>query len=495
MSHTFTRVFVANRGEIACRVLAALRERGVEGVVGFSEPDAGAPFVLRADQAIPLGGVTARESYLDIAKVLAAATESGCQAVHPGYGFLSERPAFARALAEAGLVFVGPPAEVMEQLGDKVAARATAAAAGIPVVPGTAAPVTPDEAGAAAAAVGFPLLVKAAAGGGGKGMRLVQGAGALAEAVRAASREAEAAFGDGTVFLERFLERPRHVEVQVLADQHGQVVHAFERECSVQRRHQKVIEEALAPLSPALRERMGAAAVALCRQVGYVGAGTVEFLVADEEFFFLEMNTRIQVEHPVTELVTGLDLVGRQLDVAAGSHLGLTQADLTHRGHAIEARLYAEDPAQGFLPSPGRLLDLQFPVGPDLRVDSGVCAGQEISQHYDPMIAKVIARGETREAARRRLVRALKDTVVLGLTSNLAFLIDVLEDPEFIAGEVHIHWLEARFGEWRGRGRALDVALAAASFAEQWAETPGRASAPAAAGRPTPWDTLGPVRP
>ena len=491
-----TRVYVANRGEIACRVLRALHERGLEGVVGYSEADADAPFLHLADEAVLLGPAPARESYLDIAKVVAAAQGAGCQAVHPGYGFLSERPAFVRALDEAGLGFLGPSAEVMEKLGDKVAARRTAQEAGIPVVPGTEDPVGVDEAVAAGADIGYPLLVKAAAGGGGKGMRRVDKAEDLAKAVAGASREAEAAFGDGTVFLERYLVEPRHVEVQVLADSHGDVIHCFERECSPQRRHQKVIEEAPSPITPELRARMGGAAVDLCKTVGYVGAGTVEFLVAGDEFFFLEMNTRIQVEHPVTELVTGLDLVGRQVDVARGEPLGITQEDLGLRGHAIEARLYAEDPAQGFMPSPGTLVDLILPSGPGIRVDTGVASGGAVTEHYDPMIAKIIAYGETREAARRRLVRALEETVVLGVVCNQAYLLDILEHPDYVSGEVHIHWLEDAFADWSGRTAAREAALLAATFADDHAATPGRAVSVTGGGtaRPTPWQTLGRVR-
>jgi acetyl-CoA/propionyl-CoA carboxylase biotin carboxyl carrier protein len=465
-------------------------------VVGYSEADARAPFVKHADCAIPLGGSRASESYLDIPKVVAAAQKGGCQAVHPGYGFLSERPAFVRALQDAGITFMGPTAEVMEALGDKVQARLTAQAAGIPVVPGTDSPVTPEQALKASEAIGFPLLVKAAAGGGGKGMRLVQSSEDLTEAVRTASREATSAFGDGTVFLERYLSRPRHVEVQVLADGHGNVVHAFERECSVQRRHQKVVEECPAPVSKDLRQGLGSAAVALCQQVGYQGAGTVEFLVAGEEFFFLEMNTRIQVEHPVTELVTGLDLVGWQIEIAEGKELDFCQEDLHLQGHAIEARLYAEDPAQGFLPCPGDILELILPQGPGIRVDSGVVAGDRVTEFYDPMIAKIVAFGATREAARRRLIRALKQTVLLGVGSNLSYLLDILEHPDYQCEDFHVHWLEDRLGDWQGRYQGRNAALAAASFAEAFAETLGSSATKTgkAHSPPSPWETLGGMR-
>ncbi|RJK96554.1 acetyl/propionyl/methylcrotonyl-CoA carboxylase subunit alpha [Vallicoccus soli] len=437
----FDTVLVANRGEIAVRVLRTLRRLGVRGVAVHSDADAGARHVLEADAAVRLGPAPAAASYLSVERVVAAALASGAQAVHPGYGFLSENAAFAAACADAGLVFVGPPAHAVEVMGDKIRAKATVAAAGVPVVPGLAEPGLDDDALVAAAqAVGYPVLVKPSAGGGGKGMRLVHEPGALRDALASARREALSAFGDDTLFLERFVLSPRHVEVQVLADAHGGVVHLGERECSLQRRHQKVVEEAPSPLlDAATRARIGGAAVETARSVGYEGAGTVEFIVSadrPDEFFFLEMNTRLQVEHPVTELVTGLDLVELQLRVAAGEPLPLRQEDVRLDGHAVEARVYAEDPARGFLPTGGRVLLLREPAGEGVRVDSGLVAGAEVGTTYDPMLAKVVAHGADRAAALARLDRALAGTAVLGVGTNVPFLRALLAHPDVRAGRL-----------------------------------------------------------
>ncbi|KQC35178.1 biotin carboxylase N-terminal domain-containing protein [Frankia sp. ACN1ag] len=461
----FSTVLVANRGEIAVRVIRTLRALGIESVAVYSDADAGARHVREADVAVRIGPAPARESYLNIAAVVAAAVATGAQAVHPGYGFLSENAAFAAACAEAGVVFVGPPVRAVEVMGDKITARRAVAAAGVPVVPGRDDPAMTDaDLVDAAAQIGYPVLLKPSAGGGGKGMRVATDAARLRAEIAGARREAAAAFGDDTLFVERFVDRPRHIEVQVLADAHGTTVHLGERECSLQRRHQKVVEEAPSVLlSPQTRERIGAAAVATAASVGYVGAGTVEFLVAaanPEEFFFLEMNTRLQVEHPVTELVTGIDLVAEQLRVAAGEPLGYTQADIRLTGHAVEARVYAEDAARGFLPTGGRVLRLDEPSGPAVRVDSGLRLGATVGSTYDPMLAKIIAFGPDRDTALDRLDRALARTCVLGVTTNVGFLRALLDHPDTRAGRLDTGLIE----------RDLDALVAAA---------PGAADLPA----------------
>jgi acetyl-CoA/propionyl-CoA carboxylase, biotin carboxylase, biotin carboxyl carrier protein len=441
MSELFSKVLVANRGEIAVRVIRTLRRLGIGSVAVYSDADTGARHVSEADEAIRIGPAAAAGSYLNIPNVVGAAIQAGAEAVHPGYGFLSENAAFARACADAGLVFIGPPAAAIEAMGDKIAAKARVSAAGVPVVPGAGAAGMPDhELIEALAGFRYPLLIKPSAGGGGKGMHLVPEAAALPGALQAARREARAAFGDDTLLVERFIERPRHIEIQVLADTAGSTVHLGERECSLQRRHQKIIEEAPSPLlDPARREAMGAAAVEAARSVGYTGAGTVEFIVSGadpDEFFFMEMNTRLQVEHPVTELVTGLDLVEWQVRVAAGQPLAFGQPDVAFRGHAMEARVYAEDPARGFLPTGGTVLAVSEPDEPDVRVDSGLAVGTEVGSAYDPMLAKVIAWGPDRAAARRRLDRALAGTVLLGVTTNVEFLRALLADPDVAAGRL-----------------------------------------------------------
>ncbi len=443
------RLLVANRGEIARRVFRTASDMGISTVAVYSDGDAEAPFVTDADLSVPLGGRTATESYLSIDKVIAAAVRSGADAVHPGYGFLSENANFATAVIDAGLIWVGPPPEAIAAMGDKLAAKETMVAAGVPTLPSV--PVTdtmsPDDLAAAASDVGYPLLVKASAGGGGKGMRIVDSASSLADAVAAARREAAGAFGDDTVFLERYLPAPRHVEIQVLGDTHGNVVHCFERECSIQRRHQKVIEEAPSPaVTPALRERMGAAAVAVFSTIGYHSAGTVEFLLEgsgdDAEFWFLEVNTRLQVEHPVTEEITGLDLVREQIRVAAGEPLGYEQADLAISGHAVEARLYAEDPANGFLPATGTV-ELWAPASePRARFDSGIEMGSVVSTEFDPMLAKVVMAAPTRTEAALGLASALDRTRLGGVVTNRDFLSAVLRSDEFLAGDTTTDFID-----------------------------------------------------
>ncbi|MEI4279807.1 biotin carboxylase N-terminal domain-containing protein [Klenkia terrae] len=438
-----TKLLVANRGEIALRVMRTAREMDVATVAVFSDPDADAPFVHAADEAVRLPGASPADTYLRGDLVIAAALATGAQAVHPGYGFLSENAGFARDCAAAGLVFVGPTPEAIDAMGSKTAAKELMAAAGVPVLPGVVVGEDVTDLPAQAAGIGYPVLVKAAFGGGGRGMRIVAGPDELLDAVDSARREAVSAFGDGTVFLERYVERPRHVEVQVVGDTHGTVVHLFERECSIQRRYQKVLEEAPSPaVDDALRAQLGAAAIAAAQAIGYVGAGTVEFVLApDGDFFFLEVNTRLQVEHPVTELVTGLDLVRVQLQVAEGLPLPPEVLDARVTGHAIEARLNAEDVPAGYLPVTGTVHRFAVPALPGVRVDSGVADGSVVGVHYDSMLAKVIAHGATRDEACRRLARALAETRVHGLTTNRDLLVAVLREPEFRAGEIDTGYL------------------------------------------------------
>ncbi|WP_313865373.1 biotin carboxylase N-terminal domain-containing protein, partial [Mycobacterium sp.] len=436
----FDTVLVANRGEIAVRVIRTLRRLGIRSVAVYSDPDVDARHVQEADAAVRLGPAPARESYLDIDKVLDAAARTGAQAIHPGYGFLSENAHFAAACERAGVVFLGPPTRAIEVMGDKITAKNAVAAFDVPVVPGVAKTgLTDDELVGAAAEIGYPVLIKPSAGGGGKGMRLVEDPARLTEALVSARREAGSAFGDDTLFLERFVLRPRHIEVQVLADSHGNVVHLGERECSLQRRHQKVIEEAPSPLlDPQTRARIGTAACNTARSVDYVGAGTVEFIVSAErpdEFFFMEMNTRLQVEHPVTEAITGLDLVEWQLRVGAGEKLAFAQDEVELRGHAIEARVYAEDPGRGFLPTGGRVLDVFEPSGANVRVDSSLQAGTVVGSDYDPMLSKVIAHGADRDEALAELDRALAQTTILGVQTNIEFLRFLLADERVRAGD------------------------------------------------------------
>jgi acetyl-CoA carboxylase biotin carboxylase subunit len=442
----FQKILIANRGEIAVRVMRACRELDIWTVAVYSEPDASALHVRLADEAYLIGAAPSAESYLSGERIIAAARRSGAEAIHPGYGFLAENAEFARAVAAAGLVFIGPPADAMELMGSKTNARRAAIAAGAPVVPGTTDALrSTDEARETAASFGYPVMLKAAAGGGGKGMRLVASETELASAFETAQSEALAAFGDSSVYLEKAVERPRHIEIQIFSDTHGNFVHLGERECSIQRRHQKVIEECPSPIDdPTLRGRMGAAAVEIARAANYVGAGTVEFLVSDvtRDFYFLEMNTRLQVEHPVTELVTGIDLVREQITVAAGQPLSFTQGDVEWRGHAIECRVYAEDPDNNFLPSPGRITHLRVPAGPHVRDDGGVYQGAEVSIYYDPMISKLAAWGRTRDEAIARLRRALAEYTVGGIKTTLPFFREITRDAEFIAGQLDTGFIE-----------------------------------------------------
>ncbi|WP_405729857.1 ATP-grasp domain-containing protein [Streptomyces sp. NBC_01537] len=472
----FDTVLVANRGEIAVRVIRTLRRLGVRSVAVFSDADAGTRHVREADTAVRIGPAAAAESYLSIERLLDAAARSGAQAVHPGYGFLAENASFARACDNAGLVFIGPPADAIALMGDKIRAKETVRAAGVPVVPGSSGSGLDDgQLIAAAREIGTPVLLKPSAGGGGKGMRLVRDESLLAEEIAAARREALGSFGDDTLLVERWIDRPRHIEIQILADGHGQVVHLGERECSLQRRHQKVIEEApSALLDPGTRAAMGAAAVQAARSCGYVGAGTVEFIVPGSDpsaYCFMEMNTRLQVEHPVTEFITGLDLVEWQLRVAAGEHLSFGQEDIELTGHAVEARICAEVPARGFLPSAGKVLALHEPQGEGVRVDSGLTAGTEIGTAYDPMLAKIIAHGPDRATALRRLRAALAGMTVLGLDTNTGFLRRLLAHPDVVAADLDTGLIERELARLLP-GEVPDEVYGAAALLRQAALEP-----------------------
>ncbi|MDI2020124.1 biotin carboxylase N-terminal domain-containing protein [Paenarthrobacter nicotinovorans] len=468
MNQTFRSILIANRGEIACRIISTLRKMGIRSIAVYSEADAAAKHVHLADEAILLGPAPAVDSYLNIDALLSAVKASGADAVHPGYGFLSENESFARALADAGVVFIGPGLHALNVMGDKIRSKNHVMEHGVPVVPGVAQPGLSNEMlEAAAADIGYPLLIKPSAGGGGKGMHVVDHPGTLSATLVAARRVAASAFGDDTLFLERLVAAPRHIEVQVLADNHGNVVHLGERECSLQRRHQKVIEEAPSSLlDEATRSRIGEAACNAARSVGYSGAGTVEFLVSDsapDEFFFMEMNTRLQVEHPVTEMVTGVDLVEWQVRIAAGQTLDLTQDDIVLTGHSVEARVYAENPERGFLPTSGTVLDLREPTGAGIRVDSALEKDLEITPHYDPMLSKIITWGKDRTEALDRLDQALSDSMVLGLRTNIEYLRLLVADEDVRAGRLDTTMIERKMSAFVFR-HVDDAWLAAAAF-------------------------------
>jgi acetyl-CoA carboxylase biotin carboxylase subunit len=483
----FDKVLVANRGEIALRVIRACRELGVASVAVYSEADARAPHVREADEAVLLGPAPSSESYLKGDRIIEAARRVGAQAIHPGYGFLSEREWFARAVRDAGLTFIGPPAEAIAAMGSKTAARALAIAAGTPVVPGTTTALRDaEEAADVAERFGYPVLLKAAAGGGGKGMRVVQRREELAGALASAQREARNAFGDDAVYVEKYIVGPRHVEIQVLGDQHGTMLHLGERECSIQRRHQKMIEEAPSvAVTPELRARMGQAAVAAARAAGYTNAGTCEFLLdANGQFYFLEMNTRIQVEHPVTELVMGVDLVQWQLRIAAGERLPFTQETLVPRGWAIECRITSEDPANGFLPSTGRVQYLHLPTGPGVRWDGGIETGSEVTLHYDPMLAKLIVWAPDRAQAIARMHRALLELTVDGIDTSRDFHLRVMENTDFRAGAIEIQWLERHLAELTASSAPHESVVRAAIAAVLLSEWDRGARRPASTASP-----------
>jgi acetyl-CoA carboxylase, biotin carboxylase subunit len=501
----FNKILIANRGEIAVRILRACRELGIRAVAVFSEVDRKALHVRLADEAYAIGPAPSRESYLRIDNVIDVARRSGCDAIHPGYGFLAENAAFPRACTDAGLTFIGPSADAMEALGSKTAGRQLARRSDVPTVPGANTPIeNPDDAQALAQNMGSPVLLKAVAGGGGKGMRVVTRDPEFASAWRDASSEALNAFGDARLYLEKYLEKPRHVEIQILADAHGRVVSLGERECSVQRRHQKVIEEAPSlAITPELRKKMGDAAVRLARAGGYVNAGTVEFLVdAHLNFYFLEVNTRLQVEHPVTEQVTGLDLVKLQIAIAAGHRLPFAWETITPRGHAMEVRLYAEDPENSFFPSPGKILSLHAPSGPGIRLDEGVYEGWTVPMDYDPLLSKLIAWGNSREETIARLRRALEEYTITGIKTNAGLFRRILTEPDFLRGEIHTKWLDemlqrspsaASTKENANANRAGDAAAIAAAVwqANHSEKSSGRSSFSQDSGQRSRWKEEG----
>ena len=502
----FRKILIANRGEIAVRILRACRELGIRSVAVFSDVDRKSLHVRLADEAYPIGPAPSRESYLCMDKLMNVARRAGCDAVHPGYGFLAENAALPRACADAGFTFIGPPAEAMEALGSKTAGRQLARRSGVAVVPGTNDPIEKTaDAKPLALDMGYPVLLKAVAGGGGKGMRVVYSDAEFDSAFRDASSEAMNAFGDARLYLEKYLERPRHIEIQIFADSHGRVVSLGERECSVQRRHQKVIEEAPSPIvTPDLRKKMGDAAVRLARAGGYVNAGTVEFLVdANLNFYFLEVNTRLQVEHPVTEQVTGLDLVKLQIAIAAGHRLPFAWESITPRGHAMEVRLYAEDPDNNFFPSPGKILSCHVPSGPGIRLDDGVYEGWTVPNDYDPLLSKLIAWGNSREETIARLRRALEEYIVTGIKTNTGLFRRILAEPDFLRGEIHTKWLDELLGrpgsaaspscvETSGSGASDAAAVAAAIWqTNQWGRHSFLSSSTADPVQPSRWKLEG----
>ena len=493
----FKKILVANRGEIAVRVMRGCRELGIATVAVYSEADRSSLHVQVADEAVAVGPAPAVDSYLAMDRILQAAKDTGAEAIHPGYGFLAENARFAQSCEEEGVVFIGPDSRAMDLVGDKVRSRQTMEKAGIPIIPGMKGTLSDPSAYAREAErIGYPVMIKASAGGGGKGMRVAREPGELKSSLEAGQREALAAFGDDSVYLEKYIEEPRHVEFQVLADSRGNTVHLFERECSIQRRHQKIVEETPSQaLDPELRAAMGATACRVMQVSGYSNAGTVEFLLdKNKNFYFLEVNARLQVEHPVTELVTGVDLVHQQIRIAAGEALALRQEDLRQQGHAIECRIYAEDPLNNFLPSPGRVLLLKEPAGPGVRHDCGIYGGCEVPIYYDPILAKLIVWAEDRELACRRMLHALDDYVVLGVKTCIDFLKDVIAHPAFREGRTNTGFIGEYFQDWRGRDAGEDLTpmalLAAAYLADK---TPARGMAEGPGGRrlPSPWGTLG----
>ena len=494
----FKRILIANRGEIAVRVIRACRELGVETVAVYSDADRTALHVREADYAVAVGPPIARESYLNTPRIIEAARQTKAEAIHPGYGFFSENAGFAQAVIDAGMVFIGPRPDAIHRMGDKVEARKLMAAAGVPVVPGSPGTLeTEAEVRALTDKIGFPIMIKAAAGGGGKGMRMVEQEKDLASAVRSVASEAQSSFGDGRFYVEKFLRSPHHIEVQVLADSHGNTTHLFERECSIQRRNQKVAEESPSPfMTPKLRKAMGEVAVRAAQAVEYLSAGTIEFLVdGDRNFYFMEMNTRIQVEHPITELVTGIDLVKAQIEIAAGGRVPFKQSELRQNGWAIECRVYAEDPEHGFVPAPGRIDTLRLPEGPGVRNDCGVYEGSEVSSYYDPMISKLVTWGRDRAEAIGRMRRALSEYMVSGsLTTNLNFHRWLMDNPRWVAGEYDTRFItdEYRPGAAAAGADAEQIAgLLAAAFAASRSNHRPAAAAPAGAHRQSAWKTVG----
>ena len=466
----FKKVLIANRGEIAVRIIKACQEMGIHTIAVHSTVDKNAPHVHLADESVDLGEPTPSESYLNIPKIIESAQQVGAEAVHPGYGFLAENPDFAQACKDTGIKFIGPSAEVITLMGDKIKAKTTIEKADVPVIPGYNGikqdmTILVKE----GKKIGFPLLVKATAGGGGKGMRIVHSEDDLEQSIESAKRESKSAFGDDSVFLEKYLDKPRHIEFQILADEHGNVIHLFERECSIQRRHQKIIEETPSPvMTKELRDTMGKAAVAAAQAVGYSNAGTIEFMVDGElNFYFMEMNTRLQVEHPITEMTTGIDLAKWQLRIANGMELSLKQNDIIQHGHALECRIYAEDPSNGFLPSVGRLKKVEVPVGPNIRNDSGIETNLEVTPYYDPLLAKLVVFGENRSESIQKMIWALSHYIILGVTTNISFLRKVLEHVEFRKGHITTHFIDNYFKDWtvaKDGGLSIDAIIALAVY-------------------------------
>ena len=494
----FDKILIANRGEIAVRIIATCREMGIRTVAVYSEADRDALHCIEADEALCLGPAEPGESYLNIGRIMDAAKETGAAAIHPGYGFLAENPLFAERCEQEGVIFIGPPSRAIRDLGDKTVARRIMTGSDVPVIPGMMEPqADPDVLAGEAEGIGYPVIIKAAAGGGGKGMRIVRTPGAFREAAVSASSEARSAFGNGDIYLEKYFEKARHVEFQILADRHGNVVHLLERECSIQRRHQKIVEETPSPaLTPALRKVMGKAAVAAAKAAGYVNAGTVEFLLDETgKFYFLEVNTRLQVEHPVTEMVTGIDLVRQQIGIAAGEPLSFSQSDIVGRGHAIECRIYAEDPLSDFLPSPGRIQFVKEPRGPGIRNDSGIHSGCTVPLEYDPILAKLITHAEKREECIKRMIRALKSYVILGVLTPIPFLVDVVSSEAFGKGETFTNFIDRHFSAWSPSMADIDL-VALAYVADQLAGGGiKREAAETETDRSSPWATLGHFRP
>ena len=485
---------VANRGEIARRIMNTCREMGIATVAVYSEADRKAIHVLKADQAVFLGGSDPSESYLNIDKIISAARQTGAEAIHPGYGFMAENPLFAERCEQEGLIFIGPPSKAIRELGDKTIARRTVTGSGVPVIPGMNKPESDTRALAGEAEkIGYPVLIKAAAGGGGKGMRVVTSPKDFQDACASATSEAKRAFGDGSIYLEKYLARPRHVEFQIIADRQGNVIHLFERECSIQRRHQKIIEETPSTImTPELRERMGKAAVTVAKASGYVNAGTVEFLVDQQgNFYFLEVNTRLQVEHPVTEMITGLDIVRIQLEVADGNPLPITQKDVRSRGHSIECRIYAEDPEKGFYPSPGRIIYMEKPSGPGIRNDCGIYSGFQVPVEYDPILSKLIVYAEDRGQAIKRMIQALENYVILGVKTPVPFLIDVLKSEAFAKGDTYTDFIDTYFCGWKPDRREADAACAAFIIDELTRTVKPKPAAGMESTELSPWQTLG----
>jgi acetyl-CoA carboxylase biotin carboxylase subunit len=467
--NVFKKILIANRGEIAVRIIKACQEMGISTIGIHSDIDKKSPHVLLADEAVNLGDPTPIQSYLNIPKIIDIAKKYDAEAIHPGYGFLAENPDFAETCNKAGIKFIGPSPKVIGLMGDKIAAKKTMEKANVPVIPGYHGSKQDVESlTKEGKKIGFPLLVKAAAGGGGKGMRIVHSEDGLADAIAGSKRESKSSFGDDTVFLEKYLDKPRHIEFQILADEKGNTVHLFERECSIQRRHQKIIEETPSPvMTPDLREKMGKAAVRAAEAVGYSNAGTVEFMVDGSlNFYFMEMNTRLQVEHPITEMTTGVDLAKWQLKIASGEDLTLQQSDLVQRGHAIECRIYAEDPSNGFIPSVGLIKEMDEPTGPNIRVDSGITSNLQVSPYYDPMLAKLAAYAENREESLQKMIWALSHYAVMGVTTNISFLKQVLEHQEFINGNITTHFIDNYFKDWTvaKQGLTLDAILSLAVY-------------------------------